>query len=150
MLRVWPESGHINENVIGVITRYNESGQASGHRGRCFYVIIKNTAYFPDERAVGAGRVHFYPIEQVLGSEIEKQRVLCGGFAYHNGTLKFSSIWLNQNDQIGIGGSMAQTDDSKYLTDPEQVIVKYCFDQYKSHGSNITFTIPAHIERQIC
>jgi hypothetical protein len=111
----------------------NEGGLLEGYNGRAFYVVIQCTNDWPDDvlRDVGNGRVHHYLIENTLGISFGQGVVCCGGFSYHDGELKFSSIWLNQNDQKG-----CKTDGSKYLNKAEKSLVRYCFNQYKRRGLN--------------
>ena len=93
-------------------------------------------------KAAGQGRVHDYLLKNVLGIDYVRNRIACGGFAYVNGELKFSSIWLNQANQTG-----AETDGSKYLSATEKILVAYCFNEYREHGRNHQFSIPSSIDR---
>ena len=145
-------AGVIIYAIDGNFTWQNASGRASGQRGRSLYVIIQCTDNWPEEartRARGSGMVHDYLIKNVLGIDHDqevngKKKICCGGFAYQEGKLKFSSIWLNQTDQMG-----CDSDGSKYLSDAERVLVKYCFEQYKSNGVHHVFEISDHINDQL-
>jgi len=148
-----------NKNYAGIIVYaidgkfrwVNKSGKAKGYNGRSFYIIIRCTDDYDEDkkRNAGQGMVHHYPLEDTLGYEIDKDRVCCGGFAYHKRKLKFSSIWLNQNTQNGINGEDWETDDNKQLSKPEKVLVEYCFEQYKKKGKHSIFKIPDDIDRKI-
>lgn len=123
-----------------------EGGKASGYKGRSFYIIIQCTDGWPEEhlKAAGQGRVHDYLLRNVLGINFDQDRIACGGFAYVNGQLKFSSIWLNSRDQSGV-----KSDGNKMLSDAEKTLVIYCFNEYKRHGKNHTFEIPSHIDQSL-
>lgn len=121
-----------------------EGGRAYGSRGRGFYVIIQCTDDWPEEyyRSTGQGTVHYYLLRNVMGIEPDAARIACGGFAYLMGDLRFSSISLNSTDQFG-----AESDGSKYLSDPEEVLVRYCWQQYKMYGPHQRFSIPISIDQ---
>ena len=51
-----------------------------------------------------------------MGIENTENRVACGGFAYLLGGLRLTSIALNSMNQIG-----AESDGSRYLSDPERI-----------------------------
>lgn len=121
-------------------------GLANGYAGRSFYLIIQSTNNWPTEhlKAAGQGRVHDYLLSNVLGQDFNQNRVACGGFGFVNGTLRFSSVWLNQNNQTG-----AESDGSKMLSVEERKLVEYCFNQYKAHGNNHVFSIPQSLDQYL-
>lgn len=139
-------AGMIVYAVNGSFNWMNTGGRASGYKGRSFYIIVQCTNNWPSDvlRDVGQGRVHHYLIKNTLGFDYDQDLVCCGGFSYVNGSLKFSSVWLNGRNQVG-----CSSDGSKYLSGPEQTLVEYCFEQYKSRGRNSTFSIPDYIDRQL-
>lgn len=134
--------------VNGQTTWVNSGGKASGCKGRSLYCIIKDTAYFPDQRAVGEGRVHYYPIEEVIGTT-KKENILCSGFAFHNNQLKYSSIWLNESQQLNLNGEYNCSDGSKYLSNKEKILVDFIWKRYKEMGPNAIIDIPWGVERRI-
>ena len=105
-------------------------------------MIIQCTDYWPSDvlKEAGQGRVHDYLLKNVLGIDYNQGRIACGGFSYHKGELKFSSVWLNSNNQIG-----AESDGDKMLSILERSLVRYCFKQYKLYGKNHTFEAPFFI-----
>ncbi|CAF3471433.1 unnamed protein product [Rotaria socialis] len=121
-----------------------EGGKANGFKGRSFYIIIQCTDDWPVEhlKAAGQGRVHDYLLKNVMGIEYDQDRIACGGFAYVNGELRFSSVWLNGRSQTG-----AESDGNKMLSDLEKVLVTHCFEEYKKHGGNHAFSVPSCIDR---
>ncbi|CAF4666997.1 unnamed protein product [Rotaria socialis] len=123
-----------------------ESGQAYGYKGRSFYIIIQCTDNWPEEnlKAAGQGRVQDYLLKNVLGIDYDQDRVACGGFSYVDGELKFSSVWLNARNQTG-----AESDGSKYLSDLEVDLVKFCFDQYKEYGASHMFELSWAIDENL-
>jgi len=139
-------AGMIVYSVNGNFSWMNTAGQASGYKGRSFYIIVQCTNNWPSDvlRDVGQGRVHHYLIKNTLGFDYDQDLVCCGGFSYVNGSLKFSSVWLNGRDQVG-----CSSDGSKYLSTPEQALVEYCFGQYRIHGKNSVFSIPDYIDSQL-
>lgn len=74
--------------------------------------------------------------------ESDQKRIACGGFAYLFGELRFSSISLNGTDQTD-----GPTDGSRYLSEPEKILVTYCWDEYKKHGAQHVFPIPCSIDQ---
>ncbi|CAF1253092.1 unnamed protein product [Adineta steineri] len=97
-----------------------EGGKANGFKGRSFYLIIQCTNDWPESylKEAGKGRVHDYLLKNVLGIDYNQKRIACGGFAYVNGELKFSSIWLNRINQTG-----AESDGDKMLSEPEKDLI---------------------------
>ena len=93
---------------------------------------------------MGQGTVHDYLLKNVLGIESDQNRIACGGFAYLFGELRFSSVWLNGTSQFA-----AETDGSRYLSDPEKILVNYCWEEYIKHGASHVFTIPFFIDQQL-
>ncbi|CAG8484593.1 14283_t:CDS:2 [Dentiscutata erythropus] len=93
---------------------------------------------------VGNGQVHHYLIKNTFGFDYDQDIICCGGFSYHEKQLKFSSVWLNERNQKGW-----ESDGSKYLSGPEQILVEYCFEEYKKFGSHHIFKIPNYIEKQL-
>lgn len=124
----------------------NESGSLEGYNGKALYVIIQCTDDWPDDvlRDVGNGRVHHYLIENTLGYEYGQDIVCCGGFSYHEGELKYSSIWLNARNQKG-----CKTNGSKYLNKVEKKLVKYCFKKYQEKGPGGVFEIPGWLDNEL-
>ncbi|CAF4199068.1 unnamed protein product [Adineta steineri] len=116
-------AGAIISSIDGKYEWKNEAvgGKANGFKGRSFYLIIQCTDDWPESclKAAGEGRVHDYLLKNVLGINYDQDRIACGGFAYFQGKLKFSSVWLNANDQIG-----AETDENEMLSEPEKDLVK--------------------------
>jgi hypothetical protein len=144
-------AGAIIYAIDGEFEWLNEKGKASGWWGRSFYVIIQCTDNWPAYAfgRAGKGMVHDYLIEDIFGiahsDEINgKKRICCGGFGYRDGHLKFSSIWLNQTNQMG-----CDNDGSKYLSDAERVLIRYCFEQRKEHGERHVFEIPNWLSDQL-
>ena len=86
--------------------------------------------------------MHSYLRKTVFGKD--SNTICCGGFAWHEKELKFSSIWLNKEEQTG-----SKSDGSQYLSDKEKILVRYCVEQWKLHGSHHIFAIPSYIENQI-
>ena len=122
------------------------AGKAKGYNGRSFYVAIQSTMDWPqsEQNEVGNGRVHSYLIKNVLGQNHGDHNVCCGGFAFHDGKLKYSSWWLNSNDQTG-----GKSDGGKNLSEGEKAIVKYVFDQWKRKGVHVVLELPSWIEKSI-
>jgi len=143
-----------NKNYAGMIVYkidnkcnwLNQGGKAKGWKGRSFYVAIQSTMDWPDEeqKEAGEGRVHSYLVKNVLGQNHGDHNVACAGFAFHNGELKYSSIWLNKNDQTG-----GKTDGSKYLSAGETILAKYIFEEWKKKGVHVVLDIPSGIEKAI-
>ncbi len=144
-------AGIIVYAIDGKFRWSNKNGKAKGYNGRSFYIIIRCTDDYDGDKKRDAGqeKVHYYPLEDILGYEIEKDNVCCGGFSYHEGKLKFSSIWLNTKTQKGINGEDWETDGKEELSEPEKVLVEYCFEQYKREGKHFIFKIPDYIDRQL-
>lgn len=145
-------AGMILYAIDGEFEWKNTGGKASGQRGWSFYVVIQSTNNWPSE-AYGRARqgyVHDYLIKNVLGREHGerdsqgRQKICCGGFGYRDGQLKFSSWWLNSSHQIG-----CDSDGTKYLSDAERVLIKYCFERYKEKGVHHIFEIPSYIDNQL-
>lgn len=134
----------IGMNLFCSFSSLIDGGMAYGHRGKSFYIIIQCTDEWPEEyyRPVGQGTVHDCLLRNVMGIHSEQSRIACGGFAYLFGELRFSSIWLNGTDQLD-----AESDGSRYMSDPEKMLVTYCWDQYKKHGAYHVFSIPFFLDR---
>lgn len=79
-----------------------------------------------------------------MGFDSEHKRISCGGFAYLFGELRFSSVWLNGTDQLH-----GETDGDRYLSQPEKILVNYCWEEYKRNGVNRFFSIPDFIDEDI-
>merc|ERR1711912_155466 len=122
----WDPSG----KYAGVIM-YHWRGQFSwrnkhlGYNGRAFYVAILNTKKWPSDafRRAGQGMVHDYIFKQTFGESYNQNTASCGGFAIHNGQLKFSSIWLNKTSSSKYSNKW-YSDGKKELSAPEQELVK--------------------------
>ncbi|CAG8510573.1 1646_t:CDS:1, partial [Racocetra fulgida] len=121
-------AGMIVYAVNGNFAWNNTGGKASGYKGRSFYVVIQCTNNWPSDvlKDVGNGQVHHHVIKSTFGFDYNQDIVCCGGFSYHNKQLKFSSLWLNGRSQEGW-----ESDGSKYLSRPEQILVEHCFEEYK-------------------
>ena len=121
-----------------------EGGKAYGCRGSSFHIIIQCTNDWPDEcyKPVGQGTVHDYLLKNVMGIESDQKRIACGGFSYLFGELRFSSVWLNGTNQTD-----AESDGSRYLSEPEQMLVTYCWEEYKTYGAHHVFFVPSFIDR---
>ena len=141
-----------NKNYAGMIVyaidgKYqwlNEGGKAKGWKGRSFYLSIQCSNDWPSDviRETEQGRVHHYLIKNVLGFDYSQDVVCCGGFAWHNGELKFSSVWLNGRNQVGW-----ESDGEKNLSPEEKMLVQYCFEKYKENGKHHIFEIPDYLDR---
>ncbi|CAF4443220.1 unnamed protein product [Rotaria socialis] len=120
-----------------------DGGKDCGRRRRSFYIIIQSTDNWLEDyyKPAGQGAVHDYLLTNVLGIESAQKRIACGGFAYLHQELQFSSISLNGRDQTG-----AESDGGRYLSDPEKVLVTYCWEEYKKYGAHHVFSIPAFID----
>ncbi len=123
-----------------------EGGKANGYGGKSFYIIIQCTNEWPADcrKAAGQGRVHDYLLKNVMGIEYDQDRIACGGFAYVNGELKFSSIWLNGRNQTD-----AESDGDKMLSEPEKILAIFCFNEYIRHGRNHKFEVPSLVDRAL-
>ncbi|CAG8693525.1 hypothetical protein C2G38_2174731 [Gigaspora rosea] len=137
-------AGMIVYAIDGEFAWENTGGITSGYRGKSFYIIIQCTDDWPPEvlRDVGKGQVHHYLIKNTFGFDFNQDIICCGGFSYHEKTLKYSSVWLNERDQTG-----CKSDGTKYLSRREKVLVKYCFKKYKQNGINYAFPIPSYIDK---
>ncbi|WNE40486.1 MAG: hypothetical protein GBAus27B_000553 [Mycoplasmataceae bacterium] len=137
-------AGMIVYSVNNEFKWFNDKGKANGHRGRSFYIVVQCTDKWPELafKEAKQGRVHDYLIKDTLGIEYNQDIVCCGGFSYHNGQMKYSSVWLNGRDQKG-----CKSDGNKYLSNNEKVLVDYCFEIYKSHGPGKIFELPDKIDK---
>lgn len=88
--------------------------------------------------------MHDHLLTSILGIDPDQNRIACGGFAYLYGGLQFSSISLN-----GASQTTAESDGCRYLSDPEKVLVTYCWEEYKKHGAGRVFPIPNSIDEQL-
>ncbi|CAG8486109.1 5285_t:CDS:2 [Scutellospora calospora] len=136
-------AGMIVYAINGKFEWKNKKGKTKGYKGKSFYIVVQCTDDWPSKafRDAGRGRVHNHLLEYTLGYDHEDGIVCCGGFAYHDGKLKFSSIWLNQTSQKG-----CESDDSNELSGHEKMLVKYCFKQYKKFGTDHRFNLPYYID----
>ncbi|KAF0465764.1 hypothetical protein F8M41_026211 [Gigaspora margarita] len=138
-------AGMIVYAIDGKFTWKNTGGKASGHEGKSFYIIIQCTNHWPSEAyRDGGGLVHHYLVKNTLGYDYNQDIVCCGGFSYHKNRLKFNSSWLNGKDQKG-----CRSNGLRHLSDPEQILIEYSFEQYKKYGKDHIFKIPRYIEKQI-
>ncbi|CAM4957875.1 unnamed protein product [Rotaria socialis] len=136
-------AGVIIYAIDGKFEWENHGGKDCGRRRRSFYIIIQSTDNWLEDyyKPAGQGAVHDYLLTNVLGIESAQKRIACGGFAYLHQELQFSSISLNGRDQTG-----AESDGGRYLSDPEKVLVTYCWEEYKKYGAHHVFSIPAFID----
>mmetsp|Transcript_32065 Transcript_32065/g.79245 ORF Transcript_32065/g.79245 Transcript_32065/m.79245 type:complete len:90 (-) Transcript_32065:172-441(-) len=83
---------------------------------------------------------------QCLRCEFSDNRTACGGFAIMNGTIKHSSIWLNQ--QSGSAGGLSwNSDGDKNLASAEQELVNFAVRSWASNGGG-TLSIPDDLHRR--
>ena len=116
------------------------------YRGRTFYVVIQDTSRWPPDREVrarGQGLVHDYILMRNIGinHSSEGNRVCCGGFAVIEGTVKYSSIWLNKTSG-DCNGQRWESDGNKNMSSLERHIIDIVVREWKKHGVNRV--IPLH------
>jgi len=130
--------------VDGKFNWVNDKGVATGYKGRSFYVGILDTSKYPTDalqRDVGEGRVHHYLILTLTGRQFSQDTVCCGGFAIHEGKLKYSSVWLNKRHQYP-QDSFGKSDENKYLSSLEQGLCNFVVDKWKTSGANTAHELP--------
>mmetsp|Transcript_13740 Transcript_13740/g.24344 ORF Transcript_13740/g.24344 Transcript_13740/m.24344 type:complete len:260 (-) Transcript_13740:1188-1967(-) len=147
-----------NKNFAGVIvyhnrgsfTWYNERGVAKGFKGRAIYVILRCTDSWPEEafKRAGEGMVHDYLYKFLFDNDFNKRQTCCGGFAVMKGTLKYSSVWLNQQSSGSEAQRPWQSDGSKFLSKGEQLLVNIAVRSWKEGGKNIV-DIPDDVDMHI-
>jgi len=141
-------AGMIIYAVDGKFQWHGTAGRTTGCNGRAFYVGILDTSKYPEgemTRDVGLGRVHHFLIKSLTGREYFQDTVCCGGFAIHEGKLKYSSVWLNSSHQTPKDG-FGQSDGDKYLSSLEQDLVKYSVDQWKVSGVHKVHELSADLQ----
>jgi len=139
----------------GVIM-YHWKGQFSwrnehlGYGGRAFYVAILDTNKWPADafRAAGQGMVHDYIFKKTFGEDFRQNTASCGGFAIMNGTLKFSSWWLNNTSSDKFRHKWS-SDGDKNLSGPEQELVKFAVEEWKRHGTHHIAAIPGWLDQRL-
>lgn len=120
-------------------------GVAGGHNGRAFYVLISCTDNWPPEafgRAKGKGLVHDFLYRMYFNMEFTAKKSCCGGFSIQQGEIKYSSIWLNQQENLQKGRMSWQQDGSKYLSLHEQTLVNLAIDRWKEAGRGAVAEVP--------
>ena len=86
-------------------------------------------------------RSHDKMFREVLHGEFTGGRASAGGFAVLRGRVHTSSIWLNM--QSSSYGSLSwQSDDSKYLSRPEEQLVRLGVKMWKAGKINSVIRIP--------
>jgi len=131
-------AGMIIYAVDGKFNWINTAGDTKGYKGRSFYFGILDTSKYPTQellRDVGTGRVHHYLILKLTGREYTQDTVCCGGFAIHEGKLKYSSVWLNARDQYP-KDSFGKSDGDKMLSASERELYGFAVEKWKINGSN--------------
>lgn len=111
-----------------------------GHRGRSFYVIVRNTDNLGSD-GIGVGGFFRTIIKDEFGIDLNYNNnvICCGGFGWKDGILRFNSYALNSADQIG-----CNSDGSSELSFYEKRLTEYCFNEYKTKGSGSTIYIPSY------
>lgn len=120
-------------------------GVAGGYNGRAFYVIISCTDKWPEEafkRAKGKGYVHDFLYRMYFDMEFTLKKTCCGGFSIQGGETKYSSIWLNKQDNIDKGSMSWEQDGSKYLSLHEQTLVDLAVERWKEAGPGALAEVP--------
>jgi len=120
---------------------------AKAYSGKFAYVRLVCTDIWTDSdfRAAGQGRVHDKIFRETLGLEFREGKFSCGGFAIHDGVLKYSSIWLNTNACQGL--CVLKSDNSKYLSEPEKLLVNYAVENWKA--GNFILKIPDDLHEKL-
>eukprot|EP00611_Tribonema_gayanum_P004891 TRINITY_DN14120_c0_g1_i1.p1 TRINITY_DN14120_c0_g1~~TRINITY_DN14120_c0_g1_i1.p1 ORF type:complete len:348 (+),score=114.80 TRINITY_DN14120_c0_g1_i1:150-1193(+) len=105
---------------------WQQLGHKGGFKGKSMYVIIQDTTnWHQDEfKNAGQGKVHDALYRHLLNEDFRGQTACCGGFAVVQGTVKFSSVWLNMSAQRRPGLAHPwDTDGDKMLSDGERALV---------------------------
>eukprot|EP00485_Elphidium_margaritaceum_P022571 CAMPEP_0202712930 /NCGR_PEP_ID=MMETSP1385-20130828/47574_1 /ASSEMBLY_ACC=CAM_ASM_000861 /TAXON_ID=933848 /ORGANISM="Elphidium margaritaceum" /LENGTH=182 /DNA_ID=CAMNT_0049373127 /DNA_START=145 /DNA_END=693 /DNA_ORIENTATION=- len=123
----------------------NDAGKLKGHSGRSFYVILQKTNGWDVEQK-GTGRMHPFVIENHMGiAKFSQIPVFCGaGFAYHDGKVKYHSIWLNSGTCCN---KSYPSDGDKCLSYTEKKLVDHVVEQWKKKGKHSVFDIPYSLDR---
>lgn len=142
-----------NSNYAGIIIYHSYGkfqwqqkpgqGVAAGSRGRAFYVLIVCTDNWPEGalREAGQGRVHDYLYRQYFNMEYSYGQTCCGGFSVLEGSTKYSSIWLNQQNGK-VKGKRWQSDGHKHLSVHEQNLVDVAIREWKRGGGGKVAQVP--------
>ena len=137
-----------NDSFAAIIM-YHWRGRAKwrnehkGQNGRAFYVVFANTKHWPAERfrRAGKGMVHDYIFQTTFGEAFDENNASVGGFAIHEGRIKYSSIWLNMKSSDAYELSW-ESDGSKYLSVPEQSLAEWATSVWINHGKGNIHRIP--------
>lgn len=128
--------------------------QKINHRGRSFYVYLVCTNNFRDEefREAGQGRVHHTAVEKIMGMDFRENKACLGGFSVKNGVTEYSSMWLNTKSNSSYSMPW-ESDDSKYLSEAEKVLVDLTVAEWKAkgpRGPNTVVQIPPETDHKLC
>jgi len=123
------------EKYVGVVVYAKDGkfkwrtsdGFLSDQNGRSFYVIIKK------------GSDHEALLQNAYGADYSRDNIMCSGFTVNAGRLQFDSE-LNARNQKGEGG---ESDGSKYCSKPEEELIKYMFNNWKTKGSHQKYEFPS-------
>ena len=147
-------AGAIIYAVKGEFEWRNKGGEASGHKARSFYIIIKCTnSWGTAEQGVFNTVFHGHVIKSQIGYNLDNSddqwNVCCGGFSWiptnsPSERLRFNSIGLNRHNQRDWN-----TDGYRILSEPERELVDYCFRQYKIYGRNHIIHIPDWLDSKL-
>lgn len=147
-------AGMIIYHTSGQFRWYQEQGCAAGYNGKAFYVLIMCTDTWPAEalRMAGQGRVHDYLYRKYFEEDFDDANTCCGGFAVLANSVRYSSIWLNEQEgsvQDEYGDYLTwQSDGSKMLSELECRIADAAVSAWKNRGPGAVASVPqsVHLE----